>query len=137
MLNTRLTRLLIGLHAAYLLIGGAWPMVHMSSFEAVTGPKDEHWLVRSVAGILLVISITLFAQLGKGRIEYAAITTAMGASFVLAVVGFITVMAGVISPIYLADGAMHFFFFACWCHVLAGYFALRRPGLTPDAGSGM
>ena len=136
MLTTPITRLLIGLHAAYLLIGGAWPLVHMPSFEAVTGPKDEHWLVRSVAGILIVISITLFAQLGKGRIEYAAITTAMGASFVLAMVGIITAIAAVISPIYLVDGAVHFFFFACWCIVLAGDFGMSRSGLNQEASNG-
>src|SRR3954466_12104594 len=27
------------------VLTGAWPLLHMRSFTAVTGPKREHWLV--------------------------------------------------------------------------------------------
>ena len=34
---------------------GIWPLVHMKSFEKVTGPKTDHWLVKTV-GLLVAIS---------------------------------------------------------------------------------
>jgi hypothetical protein len=32
---------------------GLWPLVSMRSFEKVLGPKAEHWLVRTVAGLMI------------------------------------------------------------------------------------
>ena len=31
---------------------GLWPLMHMPSFEAVTDPKEDKWLVRTV-GVLV------------------------------------------------------------------------------------
>ena len=36
----------------YLLATTAWPLVHYRSFEWVTGPKADRWLVQTVAGFL-------------------------------------------------------------------------------------
>ena len=36
---------------AYFLGTGVWPLVLMPSFESVTGPKVDKWLVRTV-GVL-------------------------------------------------------------------------------------
>lgn len=110
-----LTRILIFAHGAYLLAGGLWPLVHMPSFEEVTGPKEEDWLVRSVAGILLVIGVVLLGQLRKQRVEVSAVAVAMGASLTLGAVGIITASEGVIDPIYIGDGTVHIVFVALWC----------------------
>jgi hypothetical protein len=45
--------------AAYYLMTGLWPLFHRRSFEAVTGPKTDYWLVRTV-GVLV-------AAIGGGR----------------------------------------------------------------------
>src|SRR3954468_22770238 len=37
------------------VLGGAWPLLHMRSFEAVTGPKVDEWLERTTAGIMVAI----------------------------------------------------------------------------------
>jgi hypothetical protein len=34
-------RWLAGLQGAYFLVTGVWPLVHMPSFLAVTGPKTD------------------------------------------------------------------------------------------------
>jgi len=36
------------------LVGGLWPLVHLRSFEMVFGPKTDRWLVKTVAGLLIV-----------------------------------------------------------------------------------
>jgi hypothetical protein len=40
------------------LIGGLWPLLHISSFEMVFGPKTDRWLVKTVAGLLMVNGLT-------------------------------------------------------------------------------
>ncbi|MEV0589962.1 hypothetical protein [Nonomuraea cavernae] len=37
------------------VLGGVWPLAHMSSFEKVFGVKIDRWLVRTVAGLLVGI----------------------------------------------------------------------------------
>lgn len=46
----------------YYLITGIWPMLHMESFVAVTGPKTDLWLVRMVALLSISIGSTILAQ---------------------------------------------------------------------------
>jgi putative copper export protein len=115
MKSTRLIRLLALAHGTYLLIGGLWPLIDLPGFEAVTGPKQENWLVRSVAGLLLVAALILLTQLRKPRMEASAIAMAMGASLTLAMVGIITAASGIISTVYFMDGIIHVLFVACWC----------------------
>jgi hypothetical protein len=38
---------------------GTLPLVHLRSFEAVTGPKRDHWLVRTV-GLMAAVMGALF-----------------------------------------------------------------------------
>lgn len=52
-------RLVAGLHAGYLIASGVWPLVHRRSFEAVTGPKRDFWLVRTVGGLAAACGATL------------------------------------------------------------------------------
>ena len=39
-------------HACYYLITGVWPLLSIGTFEKVTGPKTDRWLVKTV-GILV------------------------------------------------------------------------------------
>lgn len=97
------------LQAGYYLLTGLWPLVHLPSFEAVTGPKTDDWLVRVVGVLVLVIGGTL--GLGAVRLrrappspELLTLALASAAAFILIDVGF--VLAGTIGTIYLADAAV-------------------------------
>lgn len=46
----------------YYLITGIWPMLHMESFVAITGPKTDLWLVRMVALLSIGIGAHIIAQ---------------------------------------------------------------------------
>lgn len=39
-------RRLAAVHGGYFLLTGIWPLVHRRSFERVTGPKSDYWLVQ-------------------------------------------------------------------------------------------
>ena len=45
-------------HGVANLVGGLWPLLHISSFEKVFGPKIDRWLVKTVAGLLVVNGLT-------------------------------------------------------------------------------
>src|SRR4051812_47162991 len=57
---TRLShRSLARLQAAYYVATGVWPIAHMKSFEAVTGPKVDHWLVRTFGALVTAAGAAL------------------------------------------------------------------------------
>jgi hypothetical protein len=43
------------LHGTFNLVTGLWPVFHLRSFERVTGPKADGWLVKTVGLLLGVI----------------------------------------------------------------------------------
>ena len=45
--------------SAYYILTGLWPLVHFASFELVTGPKTDDWLVRMVGLLVVLIGVTL------------------------------------------------------------------------------
>ena len=54
------------------IANGLWPLVSMRSFQWVLGPKAEHWLVRTVAGLMITNGIaqvrsSSVAELGTAR----------------------------------------------------------------------
>ena len=55
---------LAGLQAAYYVGTGLWSLVHRRSFERVTGPKREYWLVRTVGALAVAIGAALGLPLG-------------------------------------------------------------------------
>lgn len=51
---------------AFYLATGVWPLLHMRSFEAVTGEKTDDWLVETV-GALLTVSGAVMMMAGLRR----------------------------------------------------------------------
>jgi glyoxylase-like metal-dependent hydrolase (beta-lactamase superfamily II) len=82
---------------------GLWPLVSIQSFEAVTGPKAERWLVQTV-GLELVIVGGALAMAGWRRASGPEIRLlGMGSAAALAAIDLIFTARGRISPVYLLD----------------------------------
>lgn len=98
---------------AYLMTG-IWPLVHRRSFEAVTGPKIDFWLVRTVGALVSVIGVTLL--LGSRRTRWMPEFTilATGSALSLAVVDIVGVAVRRISPVYLLDAVGEVALVAAW-----------------------
>jgi hypothetical protein len=93
----------------------------MATFEAVTGPKSDRWLVKTVGALIAVIGTTLVAAAARGpasEIRYLGAATAA----VLAGVDAIYVARRRISPIYLLDAVVELGILARW----AGIWRWRR-----------
>ena len=99
---------------AFWLATGVWPLVHYRSFEAVTGPKRDDWLVKTIGGLIAVVGATLLAAGWRGRVtgEVAALGAASAATLAVADVHF--VRRGRISPVYLLDVAAEAPFLLGW-----------------------
>ena len=61
------SRFLAGAHASYLVASGVWAVFHRRSFEAVTGPKFDYWLVQTVGGLAAAAGVTLGIAVLRGR----------------------------------------------------------------------
>ena len=98
----------------YFLITGIWPLISMRTFLAVTGPKTDLWLVKTVGLILAVIgAVLLYAQL-TAAVNAPVIFLAIGAAASLVIIEIVYVLKRVISPIYLGDAAAELILIAWW-----------------------
>jgi hypothetical protein len=94
------------LQGIYYLTSGLWPILHMSSFEKVTGPKRDNWLVKTVGALITAIGSTLlFSASREPRSETAR---SLGISTALALIGIDSIYSirGTIPKIYLMDAAV-------------------------------
>lgn len=105
---------------AYYAAAGLWSLVGIRSFEAVTGPKRERWLVKTVGALALATGATLL--LGSKRQGAGAgpaharllrdLGTSTAAAF--AAVDAWYVAKGRISPVYLGDATAQLALILAW-----------------------
>jgi hypothetical protein len=99
-------RVLPLVQGGYYLLTGLWPLVHMDSFERVSGRKTDRWLVRTVGALAVAIGSGLLQAGRRGYLPRELRTVSQ-----LAAAGFIaievpTAVRGRISLVYLADAAL-------------------------------
>lgn len=91
--------------ALYYVATGVWPFISPGTFQAVTGPKVDMWLVKTFGGLVGAVGLTLARGAGSGsarremRFLALASATAMGAADVW------YVARGRIARTYLLDAA--------------------------------
>jgi hypothetical protein len=112
-------------HGAFNVVGGLWPLLHRRSFEAVFGPKEDRWLMYTVAGLLVSVG---YAQVRAGtpvawtharRLGQATATT-------LLLIDLVYVPRGRLRWTYVVDAAGEGAFLAAWAR--ASRDRPRRPG---------
>jgi energy-converting hydrogenase Eha subunit E len=89
----------------YYVVTGLWPIVHLGSFEAITGPKVDDWLVKMVGLLAATIGIALGVAVHHGRWNSEVRTLAILSALSFAAIDLRYALTGRISPIYLADAA--------------------------------
>jgi len=103
----------------YFFATGVWPLVHMESFLAVTGPKTDLWLVRTVGMLIAVIGFALLVAAFRRNAGTEVRTLAMGSAVGLAAIDVIYVTLGVIPPVYLLDAVAEGVLLAGWAMLLS------------------
>lgn len=105
-----LLRSVLAAQGVLYVVTGLWPLLHLASFEAVTGPKTDDWLVYTVGLLLAVIGAVLLAALARRTLEGGVVGLAVGAALSLAGVEIVHVANGTIARIYLLDAGIETLF---------------------------
>lgn len=102
-MNRRPLVFMAWLQGIYFFVTGVWPLLHIASFVAVTGPKVDLWLVKTVGALIAVVGATLVLGARRRSVgpELAFLAVASAAS--LGAVDVIYALADRIWDIYLLD----------------------------------
>ena len=111
-------RILIAAQATYTMLTAIWPLIHIDSFIAVTGPKEDIWLVKTVGALLIPVSVCLFSYLFIDSDWRPAMILGSLTAFAFACIDFYYATTDVISNVYLADGVVELILFAGWIFVI-------------------
>ena len=107
-------RTVAAVQGVYFLLTGVWPLFGINSFQAVTGPKMDLWLVYTVGCLVAVIGLALLVAAGKRRFTTETVVLAVGSAVALGLIDVIFVARGVISWVYLLDAAAEVGLVAWW-----------------------
>ncbi len=107
-------RVLCALQGGYYFLSGLWPVLHMPSFERVTGDKSDEWLVVTIGLLVAATGVALLRESRQRSIANSLALVAALQAFALFSVDIVYVWAGRISSIYLGDAAVEGVFVASW-----------------------
>jgi hypothetical protein len=92
--------------AAYYIITGAWPLVSRRTFEAVTGPKADWWLVQMVGLLAVTNGIAIASGTTGEHISRETLTLSILSALSFATIDSVYTLKGRISKIYLCDAVV-------------------------------
>lgn len=92
--------------AAYFIVTGAWANVHRSSFERISGRKQDYWLARIVGVLVLVIGVTLAAHAARRKPAGEAVALAATSAAALGAMEAYYAARRRISMVYMLDAAV-------------------------------
>jgi hypothetical protein len=98
----------------YYVATGVWPLVSMRTFEAVTGPKVDRWLVKTVGVLVSVIGLALVTAARRERVEPESALLAAGSAAGLAAIDTNYTARGRIAKVYLLDAILELALVGAW-----------------------
>jgi hypothetical protein len=101
----------------YYFITGVWGLVHIKSFMAVTGPKTDIWLVKTVS-VLIVSESLCFAAALTCPIYLPVIVLAVTSAIGLMAIDIYYPLKGRISSVYIIDAFAQLGLIVAWITVL-------------------
>jgi hypothetical protein len=109
-----LLRAIALVQGVFYLATGVWPLLDIDSFQLVTGPKVDLWLVRTVGVLVGVIGTVLLLSVRRRRITPEIAVLAVGSAVGLAGIDLVYALSGKISSIYLADAVVELALAVLW-----------------------
>ena len=122
---SELKRVIATVQSTYFLVTGIWPILHIRSFEWVSGPKVDRWLVKTVSALITVIGATIGLGASRRRVTPEIELLAAGSAVSLGLIDVIYVARRRIRWVYLLDAIAEFALAAAW--------TLTRAGTSPRA----
>lgn len=96
------------------VITGFWPVVSIDTFQFVTGPKRDLWLVKTVGSLLSVIGAVLALAGWRGRVTPEVRALGVGSALTLATVDVVYYRRGILRFVYLLDAVFELCITGCW-----------------------
>jgi hypothetical protein len=124
MVALKLYKALLWIQGLYTLLTALWGLIDIDSFMAVTGPKNDIWLVKTVSVVLLAIAAALITYHFIQGDPLPAMVLGLLTSAGLAAIDFYYSGRKVISTVYALDGIAEVAFAFVWVYLL-----LQRPKL--------
>jgi hypothetical protein len=93
---------------------GVWPLIDIVSFQMVTGPKTDLWLVRTVGVLVTVVGAVLIMASRMRRVTPEIVVLAVGSALGLAAIDLRYALTGRISAVYLADAVVEIGLALAW-----------------------
>ena len=110
----RLMRIAASVQGAFYLGTGLWSLVSIETFQMVTGPKTDLWLVKTVGMLVIVSGAVLLLAARRRNFPPEIVLLAAGSAVGLAAIDATYVSIGRISPIYLLDALAEAVLAAAW-----------------------
>jgi hypothetical protein len=105
---------LLLIQGIYYLITGLWPIAHIRSFMAVTGPKTDLWLVKTVGAITIAIACVLLFAYATQEMNHTIKLLPILSAAAFTIIDIYYPLKGVISKVYLIDSAIQILFILAW-----------------------
>jgi hypothetical protein len=93
---------------------GLWPLLSMGTFLAVTGPKTDLWLVRTVGVLVLVIGGVLLVAARRRAVTDEVALLGAASALAFACIDVVFVSTRDVGPIYLLDAVLEILLVAGW-----------------------
>jgi hypothetical protein len=112
---SRLLHRICAVQALYFMATGLWPILHIRSFMAVTGPKTDLWLVRTVGMLVIVIGAVLWRAYRLRRHQTGTVAMlGLGSAMGFLLVDIASVLTHAVGPVYWLDAAVQLVFLFGW-----------------------
>jgi hypothetical protein len=98
----------------FYLITGLWPLISRRTFEAVTGPKTDFWLVHTAGLLITVVGSALGLAGLRRRVTPEMALLGTGSAAALSAIDVVYVCLGRISRVYLLDAVAEWLLIAGW-----------------------
>ena len=99
---------------AYFVATGIWPILHLRSFEIVTGPKVDGWLVKTFGALVGAVGGALVVGAVDSPRSRALRALGVGSAAALAIADVIYAGKGRIARIYLVDALIEVVIVGAW-----------------------
>lgn len=108
----------------FYIFSGLWPIVHYRSFEKVTGPKTDDWLVKTTGGLIAMAGLSILraglrSDLNQDLNEssnapHEAAIVGAGHALILGTSAGYYSLIGRISKVYLFDAVTEYALVGAW-----------------------
>jgi len=132
---SRSSRVVLWLQGIYCIVIGVWPLLQLSSFLAVTGPKHDLWLVQTMGALIAVVGVAMCVAGMRLFVTAEGCVLAAGSACVLMVADVVFSAEGVISPVYLLDGVLECAFVIAWVTLGILYMKANYQENMPSSGA--